>query len=281
MKLQKARDILVKNLPAADGAAVTSFGTCRGGFFPTIQLQLHAHCLASIANDIHNGSETLFIWHAPKSRKEVNDAWLEFLVGKDSPWKMLIEGQSEQKREFVYRYGFVLDNLDYPSNLVVNFLTAFRLTQEYPSLAECWYRLRNDGVSRGASVIACGMVTGYNTETGISTGRRNSGHYAWNAEYLTKDTVRRINESDPDSRTFLESFRKSTRYSPCNVIWGWDEKVNIYDRFIKFTRENSGRVSKVKRLFTDAYPSVLQEDNQVEYEGLLAFARAVDAGTFL
>jgi hypothetical protein len=195
-----------------------------------------------------------------------------------SPWRDLIKAQPEQDLDTVIALGYVLTNLNFPANYVVNFLTAFRFVSEYQNhKALVFDELLRDGVSFGSAACALEflLVGGPDYKTKGMTLTAASGHYAFSSSTTSFKSVKRVNECDPDTSQYSPYlFFDNTAYLPCNVIWGpvvngFYEEVRGLNTIKDFVKEHSP--TKTKRFFPDKSASLA-----ITYSQVLDFCKAID-----
>lgn len=277
--MSKLLEDSLKEMRKADGA--NRAGVCSWGGIGPSDGKIHRYnaiCLGALNYD---GQKYKSLWHLhrPSCDKRIATAFLRAILNKQSsPWKDLIKGQEPQKFKDIYNSGYVLTNLEFPANYVVNFLTAFRITQEYGEMSKLWYRLHKDGVKLGTAICTIGLVSHYDEKTNtVSIGSVDRGH--WPMSWLQGDAeyVNRVNSGKP-LKEYLSGhlFSARTYYTPCNVIWGkgvgWNFS-NVVEELNKFLKNHKGKESKSRFPNPNELPQF-----RYKYEGLLAWCRRIDKG---
>ncbi len=225
-------ELAQKELQTKKPSGVASFGfvydkpiqyTTYNGGYKTLTARvvstIAAACFASVANAHQQNKEAFYVWYncnENKSNPEVSTWWLRFLLSEDSPWRDIVRGQPEQDFDFVYQYGYVLTNLDYPSNFFVNFLTAFRMASEKPKLVELWYRLSKDGCSHGIIAVILDAIHYGNLNNIV----QHQGHYPFQLYDSDFEAPDRINAKTPQYKGLsVHTFKDNASFTPCNAIW--------------------------------------------------------------
>lgn len=216
---KKALDVLEKTNPSDTG--VVSYGAILPGQFSPPHLHLGAACMAGITN-IPTNKEALFLFHGGKAGEDLNKRYLEYILSPTvSPWRKITAAQPQQDIDFVLKHGYVLTDFNFPSNFFVNFLTAWRLSQEKPCNVLFWSDMVRDGVRPGTALMYTSKTTlGYNGNGSGLGWITDTGHNAFSLYYADLLTAERVNTGEPDKASFTKyMFDKSHNYTPCNKIW--------------------------------------------------------------
>lgn len=301
---EEARKLLVedrKDLPNNHINNPTAFGIVYGTKNPSYKCYDYV-CLGSLMTGYKPGPNgSFYIFHQAKGSPFAR-AWLQWLLGKDSPWRDLVKAQPEQDFDWVFDNGYVLSELDFPGNYVGNFLTAFRMPYEKPKLFKFWHDLVKDGVSPGAALVTTAFVNHGNDGwskglTPLCTFLHGQGHHPVSSQSSDLKIAARLNEAVLVKKSLKDTpFEKSTRYNPCNIIWSGvgEETVDtpMSRAFWKFLSMNGtfdkAPVTSFKRSF--AAPNEYDKDNdyhsqwnrpsKAPYETLVKFGRWLDSLQF-
>lgn len=276
-ELLKTRRSDVNNL-------VTSFG----GVFPDGRNKLHlnAPCIGPLIygnTKEWEGLSTFFIYNQADASNKAHELFVSWLLSPThSPFREMIRAQAPQDRDFIDKYGYVLTDLNFATNLVANFLTAFRTPREKPGLVAMWYALLQEGIKPGTAAWICGGLNGscsYSDETKLTQKyvfMGELGHYWLSPWSNGSDAIRRLNEGDPCKSKFLPTlFNRKTYYTPCNVIWSESNGASfttVMNNFVKTLKKSNS--SPVKRMFTD--PSPRDQVGNVDFWQVVEVCKALE-----
>lgn len=266
------------------GEGVTNYGYVgkKGNFHD----YMGQPCLGGLFSSLHeqNGPlQAFYLWNDNKPDDEDTNRYIDHLISPEkSPYRSMMKSQVKQDPDFIHKYGYVLTNLDYPGNLVFNFLTAWRYPYENRQyLAPVWHRLFKDGVSFGtcAAVMDGVSLTDLTKKDRFLLYSGGKGHYAFNAFGGSGlELSDRVNEGNPDHVNFTKHyFSKNPFCLPVNVIWGSGKNNSAFKRYEKWY--HTARIKQKEgtrlRIFKD--PDANQTYKMIlSYEELLEFARAID-----
>lgn len=203
----------------------TSYGALYGKNIKEFKDQQNQACLGSIGG-LPVGKTAFYIWHQAQDTP-LNREYLRYIMSPtESPWRRIIQAQPRQDLDFVFQNGFVLTELDFACNFLVNFLTAFRLSYEKPYCLDFWGDLLEAGVRPGTGLMFTSCCAAYDKNHGSFNFISDSGHNAFSLPRADLETVRRVNQGAPNERNFNSSFTKSNQYAPCNIVW---TKSGLYE----------------------------------------------------
>lgn len=266
----------------------TSFGGFRRDDIEPV-LVLNSNCLGPLKHypKTWNGLNSFFIFNQADETNPYYQRYLDYILSPDvSPWKVILRAQPDQDRDFINKYGFVLTDLNFPANFVVNFLTAFRVPYERKANARLWCDLVDDGVSPGCAIwLAAAILSslrqakydgGEHDKTTREYTLSDGGHYPFSPQSNSFDAPDRINRGEPSPKQLSQNlFCQSTNYTPCNSVWGdkWSEYPALWDmnlvarRYIKKATKSGS-----SRMFSDPGPV----DPPILYDTVINFCKALD-----
>lgn len=185
----------------------------------------------AMMKDVHGGAEVVWSkWVIPKRDiyEEQSRAYFEWIISKDSPWKIAFEmGMSFSNKkhfnpEFWWDNGFIFDRLDnIPSNVLHNFLVASRMPKEWPHAICLWYNLVKGGVTPEMALV---MSSNFFTDSNNTKNFMNKVNdpYDWPIDACTgnEEYIKNFLNHNQIKKVFRPPYSESHVYYPVNIVWG-------------------------------------------------------------
>jgi hypothetical protein len=177
-------------------------------------------CCASLPGSIgqHQKPLAFYIWQEAPITDTVR-AWIGWLLGPQTPWIELVKAQPEQDFEFILKHGWVMTNLEFPTNYIVTFMKAWRQALEFAPRVTVWH----EAVKLGAHPSVAGYLTDIATLNGNNVTLYGGTGHGWAEPYnaALDGLTNIINQKYVKEHASPHNFIESRQYYPCDHVWGY------------------------------------------------------------
>jgi len=152
--------------------------------------------------------------------------YIEYLLDESSPWADVVKLQREAmpkawEPKFILDHGYLMCNLHIPSNWLMDFLMASRLSGEFPSFLPIWYMMVEAGVHPRVS-MNFGMRFVRKTPKAANTlysyaDGNNSNHWPF---YIYPENFDNFCLGRVVKAALRPNFVDLADYTPVQALWG-------------------------------------------------------------
>lgn len=172
--------------------------------------------------------------------KKADKAFFDWITSDDGPWREFpnrlvseMPKDIEDKKDWIFKNGWVWTNLEVPANLQHSFLTAARMPGEWPLDINRWYKMVTTyDLPRDLTFLYLTLFMNQEKIDKKYFKLFRVNKYDWPVDINTADEEYVKNFCSGKVSNLIQMYSKDPEYRPVNKIFGRTEDVPEKDRYV-------------------------------------------------